>query len=85
MASNYKLPPKFDGNYDVWKNELSMWELVTDLDEEKRALAVGLSLEGKAREVVLGISARTLNSEDGMKILLEALDEVFQKAAIDCA
>jgi hypothetical protein len=44
-----------------------------------------LSLEGKSREVVLGISARTLNSEDGMKILLEALDEVFQKAAIDCA
>ena len=61
---------------------MSLWELVTDLDEEKCALAVGLSLEGKACDVVLGISARTLNSEDGMKILLEIIIEISFEADI---
>lgn len=86
MATGYRNPPKFDEEaYESWKNELSIWELVTDLDKKKQALAVTLSLSGKAREAALAISAPELNKDDGMNTLIQALDNVFQKERVDSA
>ena len=62
-----------------------MWQLVTDLDQKKQALAVTLCLSGRAREAALEIKAEELNTNDGMKILLTKLDSVFQKDSIDLA
>ncbi|CAL9706623.1 unnamed protein product [Knipowitschia caucasica] len=49
MVSNYRVPPKFDEArpYECWKNEVSIWRLVTELDKTKQALAVALGLEGR--------------------------------------
>ena len=79
MAMNYKVPPTFseECNYDGWKNEVEIWRLVTDLDIKKQALAVTLSLTGKPREVALEIPSATLNADDGMTVLIAALDKVF--------
>lgn len=87
MAQNYKIPPKFDDKvtYETWRNEIKMWTLVTDLDPKKQALAVALSLTGRTRETALELKAEDLNNEDGMDILLNALDVVYKKDIIDSA
>ena len=83
--TNYKNPPILsdENEYDVWSNEISMWQLVTDLDQRKQALAVTLFFNGTAREAALEIKAEELNTIDGMKILLTKLDSVLQKGSID--
>ena len=87
MASNYRNPPRFDEStgYDTWKNEIKIWELVTDLDKKKQALAITLTLTGKAKVAALSIKAEDLNKEDGMKTLFKVLDEVFLKERKDSA
>ena len=84
-AQSYKIPPKFgpETNYETWKNEIEMWRLVTDLDRKKHALAVTLSLTGKAREAALELDADDLNKNDGLVRLLNALDLVFEKEVKD--
>ena len=53
--TNYKNPPILSDKkgYDVWKNEISMWQLVTDVDQKKQALAVTVCLNGRDREAAL--------------------------------
>ncbi|KAK7907197.1 hypothetical protein WMY93_015809 [Mugilogobius chulae] len=84
-AGNYKIPPPFDEktSYETWKNEIEIWRLVTDLDKKKQALAVTLSLAGRARESALEIPAGDLNADTGMATLLTKLDSVFLKEEKD--
>lgn len=80
MANNFKNPPAFDQRsmgYETWKNEVQVWQLVTELKKEKQALAVSLSLTGNARESAMEIPAADLGSEDGMTKLFAQLDKVF--------
>ena len=86
MAAGYKNSPKFEEDcYERWKNELEIWQLVTDLEKKKQALAVTLSLTGKAREAALNIKAEDLNSDEGMKALIQTLDKLFLQETIDSA
>ena len=48
------------------------------LRKKKGAPTVFLSLSGKAREIVLEMDADDLNREDGMKILYDKLDALFE-------
>ena len=83
--TNYTNPPILsdEKGYDLWRNEISMWKLVTDLDQKKQVLTVILCLSRRAREAALEIKAEELNNNDGMEILLTKLDSVFQKDSID--
>lgn len=85
--ANYRVPPAFEEkkSYESWKNEVEMWILVTELDKKKQALAVALSLTGRARDTALEIAAADLNKDGGMKTLLDALDGVFLKEEKDRA
>ncbi|XP_048038783.1 uncharacterized protein LOC125263686 [Megalobrama amblycephala] len=56
---------------------------ITDLDKKKQALAVTLSLMGRARESALEIPTGDLNADTGMSALLEKLDSVFLKEEKD--
>ena len=86
MAAGYKNPLKSEEDcYERRKNELEMWQLVTDLEKKKQALAVTLSLTGKAREAALNIKSEDLNSDEGMKTLIQTLDKWFLQEAIDSA
>lgn len=82
---SYKNPPVFreDMSYESWKNEVEMWQFVTDLDPKKQAFAIALSLTGQAKEAALQFKASDLNSVDGLKKLLESLDLVFKKDVVD--
>ena len=78
---SYKNPPSLekDKDYQQFKNEVKMWELVTDLDKKKRGLALALSLQDKPREVALQMDPAKLNADDGVQVLIAELDKVFEK------
>ena len=79
MAST-KTPPTFDeseNDYEQWKKDVSLWTLLTDLQSEKHAIAVHLSLKGRARQASSELSAEDLKGSDGLKKLFTKLDRVF--------
>lgn len=78
MSSSFKFPPKLvDGAYETWKTDVEIWIKLTDLEKPKQALAIHLSLEGRARIASSEISADVLNSDDGVKVLINKLDGIF--------
>ena len=87
MAQSYNTPPSLgpDTIYETWKNELEISKLVTNVKPEKQALAVTLSLTGQAKAKALEIDVAQLNTEDGMNILLTALDTLFLQDEVDLA
>ena len=86
-SQNYKLPPGFDEgkSYENWKNEVEMWKRVTDLDKKKQAVAVALSLKGRARDIALEIPADDLDKDNGMTTLIQELDNLFTREEKDRA
>lgn len=82
MASvaTMKTPPLFredEMDYEQWKKDLTLWTLFTDLAKEKMAIAVHLSLCGRARQATSEISISEMKSANGMDILISKLDRVF--------
>ena len=78
MATS-KCPPKFEdeSNYENWKRDISIWCELTDLAEDKRALAIHLTLTGRARIATSEIELEDLKSENGVGCLIEKLDSLF--------
>ena len=77
MTSSAKAPPIFkEGmSYAAWKHQLSCWEEITDLAEEKRAISVYLhSLEGSYKDVISKLPVNELKSNEGIKKILCLLD-----------
>ena len=54
-----------------------LWTALTNLPKEKQAIAVHLTLQGRARQASSEIQADKLQCEHGMKHLMERLDDVF--------
>lgn len=82
MASSVtKNPPVLDDleNYEQWKEDVLMWKEITDLSENKQALAVHLTLKGQAKEVANQVPTADKKEKDGLKKLLDKLDEAFLK------
>ena len=79
MAWNMKVPPKLeDGTaYEGWKKDLSIWCDLTDLSVEKRALAVHLSLTGRARAASSEIEISELKKMEGVDTIIAKLDNLF--------
>ena len=77
-ACSAKWPPAFKGaNYETWKRDVLIWCKLTDFPAEKQALAIHLSLEGRARDASSEIDPDKLEAKDGVKVLLARLDKVF--------
>ena len=80
MATEISIPTLTGStNYELWKLQTQAWTVVTELSEEKQAVAVALNLpEGdkrKIKEKVFGeLELDVLNSENGMSVLFEFLD-----------
>ena len=76
-----KVPPPFTegDDYDVWKKDLELWQMFTELDVKKQAIAVHLSLTGRARSATTELSIEDMKSTDAMKILIAKLDRVFAR------
>ena len=67
------LNPEF---YDLWKREIQLWRLASNISPSRQAPAV-LSLTGQARTAILEMDISLLNAEDGMDKLVEKLDTLF--------
>ena len=83
-----KTPPKFiEGmSYKAWKNKITMWKIVTTVPKKEQAIVILLdSLEGnaKAEKAVSELTATDLNNDDGIDILFQKLDRVFESERID--
>ncbi len=87
MAHNFKQPPLLgpDTVYDVWRTEISIWRLVTDLKPPKQGLALALTLTGDAKAKALEIDVADLSKDTGLDAVLEALDTLFKTDTIDAA
>ena len=57
---------------------MKLWEMATNIVKAKQAPTVFLTLEDKAREAILEMDLDTLNTENGMKLLYEKLDELYK-------
>ena len=81
MNNNYKAPPRMteDSSYERWKKEVALWEIFTELKEEKRAAAICLSLSGRARDASLELPIEDLSAKDGVLRLITKLDSLFLK------
>ena len=81
MASgSTKVPPLFNENemdYEQWKKDIDLWTVLTDLDKRKHAIAVHLSLTGRARKATSELSVDEMKSDNGLATLLTKLDRVF--------
>ena len=80
MANAMKTPPVFNENetdYEVWKKDLDLWCSFTDLPKSKMAIAVHLSLSGRARQATSEISVNDMKGDKGIDMVLQKLDRVF--------
>ena len=81
-STNMKIPPEFKEDqmeYETWRKDLELWTLFTDLPKEKWAIAVHLTLKGRARMASSELSVPEISSVDGYQLLLEKLDRVFRQ------
>ena len=73
---------------DHGKNKLLMWKLVCDVDVKEQRIIVFLqSLNGnkKAEKAVSNLTAEMLYNNNGLNVLLENLDAIFQSEEIEDA
>ncbi len=88
MAHGYKNPPVLTAEsvYESWKVELEIWMAMTEIVQERQALAVTLgSLSGQAKARALEIDVAALKDKTGLQTLLKALDELYLQDSIDSA
>ena len=79
-SKSVKAPPAFDpetDNYEQFKKDLQIWELLTDLAATKKGPAVYLSLKKETREAVRNLSVAEISAEGGLNKIIERLDEVY--------
>ena len=62
-----------DSNYEAWKKDVQMWCRLTDLEATKHALAIHLSLSGRARDASSELEIAELETEDGVEKLLREI------------
>ena len=79
MATTMKMPPLLEDEdaYEVWKEDLQIWCDLTDIPVEKHALAVHLTLTGRARAASQQVPREDLKKSTGVKTLLAKLDSEF--------
>ena len=81
MSSSWKAPPKLKEPYSTWKTELEIWENFTEIEKKKQGGALFLSLPNpsSARDAALELGSTVINSDNGVKAIVEKLDSLFLK------
>ena len=75
--NNMKPPIYEDGDYETYKADLQLWQHVTDVPKENRAITVHLTLKGKMKKASLEVGIEVLKTAEGMEKLIERLDLMF--------
>ena len=81
IGSKRLAPPRLTEylGYRSWKNKILMWKLVCGIDKKEQGIILLQSLNGnkKAEKVVSNLTAMLFN-DNGLNIVLEKLDAIFQ-------
>lgn len=74
-----KTPPSFDGygDYQQYRENVALWDVMTSVDQSRKAPTVIGRLSGQAQVIAKTLSIETLTSADGLTKLLEELDKKF--------
>ena len=81
-----KRPPKWNGrnrSYEAWKEDIILWNELTDLESRKRAIAIIGQLDDEPKNLAKTLKTVDLCKDDGVKILLDFLDKSFALSADD--
>lgn len=78
MAS-CKWPPKLEdgSSYENWRKDVEIWCKLTEIAKKKQALAIHLSLSGRARVATSEIEVSDLEGDNGVETILKKLDDLF--------
>ena len=66
-------------DYELWKKEVLLWQILSDCVKKKQAPAIVMSLNGSAKEAALEMEIETLNSDEGVTELFKVLDGLYLK------
>ena len=79
MNSVIKDPPRLNDEekYESWKRDVKIWCELTTLEKPKHAMAIHLSLSGKARIATSELSLDDLKLPNAVDLILTKLDDVF--------
>ena len=79
IGQKYGMPPfSTEKDYDIWENEIKVWQLATDVPKERQAPILFLSLDEKIRQACASVSNdEQLSAEDGWEKLLKKLQELY--------
>ena len=81
--SSYKVPPELNDekSFKDWKKEIEIWQLATEVNKEKQAAMIFLSLKGKSREAVLELDKDIIGAADGSGVtkVIEKLDSLWKE------
>ena len=74
-SHNFKCPPRLDNsaNYEEWEKAVPLWQRVTDIPANKRGAALVLALLSKTQSIALELPITELDSEYGVKNVLDKL------------
>ena len=73
-----KTPPAFDGkNFSQYKIDVRMWNTVTDIPANKRAILAAMQCSGEAKLFINSLDFDRLKDENGMTYLYESLQKEF--------
>ena len=80
-----KAPPPFTGgdDYDVWKKDLELLHMFADLGVKKQAIAVHLSLTGRARSATTELTIEYMKRPDTMETLLAKLESFCPRSELE--
>ena len=76
-------PPVLAGDgqgYEDWKKLVRMWAKFTKYEKKQQASVIAVkSLKGEARSIALSMPETELDSDNGVKLLLDHLDKLYLK------
>ena len=80
-TSSSKIPPLLSKSpvYTDWKKKIDIWSSFTSLEKEKQGAALLLTLEGEAEDAALELDVSVINSNDGLKSVIQQLDKLYLK------
>ena len=80
--NSYKMTPPVltkEYGYSNWRYNLSVWEVLTLLEEENQGFTVYLSLTSQDKQAARTRSVENLSSANGVKLTIEELDKLYIK------
>ena len=75
-----KRPPRWNGHnrsYEAWKEDVKLWNELTDLVEKKRAMAIIGQLDEEPKNLAKTLRSSELCKPNGVEVLIELLNSSY--------